>query len=95
MMDVEDNNGLPSQLFALSRRQDTRGPNPYRGMRGLNGLLDRSDKLVPDRFKIDCLPQTGAERGDDRLGVVAGTVEAPVNKTLHPKTQPIEQRRSR
>jgi hypothetical protein len=61
-----------------------RRPDPDRGVSGLNGTVHCQQKFVTHRVEIDCVPQPHRERGDDRFGVVAGTVEAPVHETLHP-----------
>ena len=62
---------------------------------GLDGAVDAVEELAAHRVEVDGLAQVGCERGDDRLGVVAGTVEATVDESLHTLPQRVEQRGGR
>ena len=48
----------------------------------LDGAVDRVKEVGADRVDLDGVAQSTRERGDGRLSVVTGAVEAPVDKTL-------------
>ena len=58
----------------------------------MHGSVDCGEELAADGVEVDRVAQPQRERGDDRLGVVAGAVEAPVDETLHAQSQRVEQR---
>ncbi len=71
-------------------RLDTADPDRHVGR--LNRSRDGAFELRLHRLEIDRVAQPQAERRDDRLGVVAGAVEATVNEPLDAKPQRIEER---
>jgi hypothetical protein len=53
--------------------------------------VDGREQLAPHRVEVDGIPQPQRERRHDRLGVVAGPVEATVDKVLHAPPQGLKQ----
>jgi hypothetical protein len=66
---------------------------PHRDVDGLEGLADRGGELVLHRRQVDRIPEPAGEGGHRRLGVIASTVEAPVDGPLDPLAQRVEQHR--
>jgi len=58
---------------------------------GFDRSVDHLQQLGPHRFDVDRIPQARGESGDDRIRVVAGTVETTVDDALNPHAQRIEQ----
>jgi hypothetical protein len=58
----------------------------------LDSTVDRTQELAPHGVEVDGVAQPQRERRDDRLGVVARPVEAPVDEALHAKPQGVEER---
>ena len=61
-------------------------------MGGLDGPVDGGQQFAAHRVEIDRVPQPQREGRDDRVGVVAGAVEAPIDEPLHPQSKRVEER---
>ena len=64
-------------------------------MRRLERALHGLEQVGADRVELDRVAQPRGERGDGRLGVVAGAVEAAVDEPLDAQAQRVEERRRR
>src|SRR5436305_992059 len=77
----------------LERRRSGIVTDPDRDGRGLERAGSDRGELGEDGVDIDRVAQPGAERGDNRFGVVAGAVEAAIDEPLQTTPQRAEQRR--
>lgn len=59
-------------------------------MGGLNRSADGVKEVAAHRVKIHRPPAAGGERRDDCFGIIAGTVEAPVNEMSHTTPERID-----
>ena len=60
-------------------------------MGGLNRAIDRGEQFVAHGVEVDRIAQSQGEGGDDRIGVVAGTVEAAIDDPLDTPPERVEQ----
>jgi hypothetical protein len=59
---------------------------------GFQGLVHDTGQVILDRVQVHGVFQPGRERGHGLVGIVAGAVEPPVHRALHPPPQRVEQR---